>query len=177
MKLKALASLCAEEKTVKLFDAPDGTQWAGTGACWWRLPENLGELNTDALCAIFDFDSEKQEKMLIEQSKLPEAFVIEDSTKDEKNLFFWMERRLILDGTDMLPLKAPGGEIFCIKTKHLKPGKDAEQPGLCLRRTEAGFPYIVFKDGMFIAGIITLILPDAECVTWLTDVLTGISVK
>ena len=31
MKLKALGSLCNEAKVVKLYNAKDGTQWAGTG--------------------------------------------------------------------------------------------------------------------------------------------------
>ena len=60
MKLKALASLCTEAKTVQLFNAEDGTQWAGTGYAVWRLPENLGKLTQEALCAIFDIPQEKQ---------------------------------------------------------------------------------------------------------------------
>ena len=163
MKLKALASLCNEAKVVKLYNAGDGTQWAGTGGTIYKLPENLGTLTTDALCAIFDINAEKAAKMVIVERDLPEVFETDDTSGGEKDLLYWMDRRLILNGVDDLPLNAPGGEILCIPTKALRPGSDAEQPGLCLRHTVSGTPYVVYKDGIFV-----------QAITWLADVVGGL---
>lgn len=177
MKLKALGSLCNEAKTVQLFNAADGTQWAGTGYAVYRLPENLGQLTEDALCAIFDITPDKRGKMLVRTKDLPETLITDDYCHGEKNLLYWLPRRVILDGQDLLPLKAPGGEIYCIQTKNLKPGSDAEQPGLCLRRQPGGAPYIVFKDGMFVQAIIMPWTSAPEAITWLGDVVGGITVE
>lgn len=176
MKLKALASLCSEAKTLALFDAADGSQWAGTDAALWKLPENLGRLTTDALCAIFDISAEKAAKMDIRHEQLPGVLDTDDQSPNERKLLYWLGRRLILDGDDMLPTKAPDGEIFCLKTRWLKPGSDAEQPGLSLRHTADEIPYIVHKDGLFVTGILYPRAPEPEQVTWLADVCRGITV-
>lgn len=177
MKIKALGSLCNEAKTVRLYNAEDGTQWAGTGYAVYRLPENLGKLTQDALCAIFDIPQEKQGKMLIQTKDLPDAYDTDDYCPGERELLYWMDRRLILSGRDLVPLKAPSGEIFTIQTKNLRPLSDAEQPGLSLRKTETGTPYIVFKDGLFVQAIIMPCRVEPEELTWLGDVCRGISVE
>ena len=109
--------------------------------------------------------------------KLPQGYDTDDYCPGEKDLLFWMGRRLILNGHDLLPLKAPSGEIFTIQTKTLKPGSDAEQPGLCLRRPAEGTPYIVFKDGLFVQAILMPRNPEPEQITWLGEVCGGISVE
>ena len=177
MKLKALASLCNEAKVVKLYNAGDDTQWAGTGGTLYKLPENLGRLTTDALCAIFDISAEKAAKMVIAETELPEGFETDDNSGGEMNLLYWMDRRLILNGVDDLPLKAPDGEILCIPTKALRPGSDAEQPGLCLRHTPSGAPYVVYKDGIFVQAIIMPSRMEPELITWLADVVGGLEVR
>ena len=177
MKLKALASLCNEAKVVKLYNAGDGTQWAGTGGTLYKLPENLGTLTTDALCAIFDISAEKAAKMVIVERELPEVFETDDSNGGEKDLLYWLDRRLILNGVDNLPLNAPGGEILCIPTKALRPGSDAEQPGLCLRHTASGTPYVVYKDGIFVQAIIMPSRMEPELITWLADVVGRLEVR
>lgn len=177
MKLKALASLCNEAKTVQLFNAADGTQWAGTGYAVYRLPENLGQLTEDALCAIFDIPPGKRGKMQIKTKELPDAYDTDDTCTGERELMYWLDRRLILSGRDMLPCKVPGGEVICIQTKTLKPGSDAEQPGLCIRKTETGAPYIVFKDGLFVQAIIMPCRVEPEELSWLGDVVGGITVE
>ena len=177
MKLKALASLCNEVKAVRLYNAKDGTQWAGTSGTVYKLPENLGRLTTDALCAIFDISAEKAAKMVIEEKELPEVFETDAYSGGEKDLLYWLDRRLILNGVDMLPLNAPGGEILCIPTKSLRPGNDAEQPGLCLRHTASGTPYVVYKDGIFVQAIIMPSRMEPELITWLADVVGGLEVR
>ena len=177
MKLKALASLCNEAKVVRLCNAQDGTQWAGTDGTIYKLPENLGRLTTDALCAIFDISAEKAAKMQITEKDLPDVFETDDYGKGEKDLLYWMDRRLILNGVDELPLKAPGGEVLCIPTKALRPGNDAEQPGLFLRHTPSGMPYVVYKDGVFVQAIIMHCRMEPELLTWLADVVGGLEVR
>ena len=177
MKLKALASLCNEAKIVKLYNAKDGTQWAGTGGTIYQLPENLGKLTTDTLCVIFDISAEKAAKMQIAEAELPEVFETDTYSGGEKDLLYWLDRRLILHGVDDLPLISPDGEIICIPTKALRPGSDAEQPGLCLRHTGTGTPYIVYKDGMFVQAIIMPSRMEPEMVTWLADVVAGLEVR
>lgn len=177
MKLKALASLCNEAKIINLYNAPDGTQWAGTSGTIYKLPENLGQLTTDALCAIFDISAEKAAKMQISEKKLPTVYETDGYSTGEKDLLYWLDKRIIAEGTDALPLKAPGGEIICIPTKVLRPGNDAEQPGLCLRHTPSGAPYIVYKDGMFVQAIIMPRRMEPEMVTWLADVVAGLEVR
>lgn len=177
MKIKALASLCAEAKAVRLFNGPEGSQWAGTGYAIYRLPENLTPLSQDALCAIFDIPAEKQAKMVIQTKELPECFDTDDYSAGEKDLLYWPGRRLILEGTDLLPVNAPGGEVYCIQTKNLKPGSDAEQPGLCLRRQPEGSPYIVYKDGLFVQAILMPWALQPEQITWLSDVTRGVTVR
>lgn len=175
MKLKALARLCAEAKQVILYETPEGMQWAGTGSVIWKLPENLGRLNTAALCAIFDITAEKAAKMKIKSEMLPEGIDTDDQVPGEKDLLYWLGRRLVLDGEDVLPLNAPGGEVFLIQTRSITPGKDAEQPGLCLRKTPGGTPYIAVKDGIFLQAIIVPIHIAPELATWLGDVTSGIT--
>ena len=177
MKLKALASLCNEAKAVRLYNAKDGTQWAGTGGTIYKLPENLGTLTTATLCAIFDISAEKAAKMVIVERELPEGFETDDTSGGEKDLLYWLDRRLILNGVDNLPLNAPGGEILCIPTKALRPGSDAEQPGLCLRHTASGTPYVVYKDGLFVQAIIMPSRMEPELITWLADVVGGLEVR
>ena len=177
MKLKALGSLCNEAKVVKLYNAADGSQWAGTGGTIYQLPENLGKLTTDTLCVIFDISAEKAAKMQIAETELPAAFETDAYSGGEKDLLYWLDRRVFLNGVDELPLKSPDGEIICIPTKALRPGSDAEQPGLCLRHTESGVPYIVYKDGMFVQAIIMPCRMKPEMVTWLADVVGVLEVR
>ena len=177
MKLKALASLCNEARCVYLFNEEDGTQWAGTGFAIWRLPENLGNLTQDALCAIFDISQEKQGKMVIKTKEMPTAFDTGEYCQGEKDLLYWLDRRVILHGVDLLPTQAPNGEIFTIQTKNLRPGSDAEQPGLALRRPEEGNPYVVYKDGLFVQAIIMPWHAEPETITWLGNVCRGITVE
>ena len=177
MKIKALGSLCSEGKAVKLYNAADGTQWAGTSGTIYKLPESLGRLTTETLCTIFDIDAEKAAKMEIKEAELPKVFETDAYSTGEKDLLYWLDRRVILNGVDELPLKSPDGEIICIPTKALRPGSDAEQPGLCLRRTESGVPYIVYKDGMFVQAIIMPCRMKPEMVTWLADVVGGLEVR
>ena len=177
MKIKALAALCAEAKELTLYDAADGSQWAGTSAVRYKLPESLGELSTNALCAIMDFGPDKLAKMRVNREPMTETINTDDDAVGQKDLLYWLDRRLILDGRDVLPLIAPGGEIVCIQTQYLRPGKDAEQPALVLRRTDAGTPYVVFMDGLFAVGVIAPMHPAPELVTWLSDVLGGVTVN
>ena len=177
MKLKALASLCNEAKAVRLYNAPDGSQWAGTDGTIYKLPENLGRLTTDALCAIFDISAEKAAKMQITEKDLPKVYETDAFSTGERELIYWLDRRLILHGADDLPMKVPGGEVLCIPTKALRPGNDAEQPVLCLRNTDSGTPYIVYKDGMFVQAIIMPCRMEPELVTWLADVVGGLEVR
>lgn len=178
MNLKALASLCNEAKAVRLYNAQDGTQWAGTDGTIYKLPENLGHLTTDALCTIFDISAEKAAKMQVTEKDLPSFCETDSTSTGEKDLLYWLDRRIILHGADDLPLKAPDGEIICIPTKALRPGSDAEQPGLCLRHTTSyGVPYIVYKDGLFVQAIIMPCRMEPELVTWLADVAGGLEVR
>ena len=108
MKIKALAALCAEAKELTLYDAADGSQWAGTGAVRYKLPESLGELSTNALCAIMDFGPDKLAKMRVNREPMTEAINTDDDAVGQKDLLYWLDRRLILDGRDVLPLIAPG---------------------------------------------------------------------
>lgn len=176
MNLQALGKICAEAKTLNLYEDADGVQWAGTGSCVWRLPENLGTLTTDALCAIWDVSAEKAAGWVISRHPFPDAYCTDDYSAGERELLWWVQRRLVLDGVDILPLKEPGGEVYTIKTKYIRPGKDAEQPSLCLRKTTEGAPYIVCKDGMFVQAVIIPQPPAPEQVTWLADVLQGMTV-
>lgn len=177
MKLKELAKICKAARTVCLYDDGDGQQWAGTGSTFWKLPENLGRMTPESLCTVFDYTQGQIEKMEISDRPLP-PFDLSEFTDGEIELFYSEFNRLILRAIDVLPLIAPGGEVFCVQTRLLSPGKDAEQPSLYLRRIEpAGIPYIVFKEGMFLNGVIVPMLIAPEDATWIGDVCGGITVK
>lgn len=176
MNLNALGKLCAEAKALYLYEAEDGAQWAGTSACIWQLPKTLGTVTEDMLLAIWDVSVEKAAGWVTGSGSFPAAYDTDTYCAGEKDLLWWIQRRLVLDGNDLLPLKAPDGEIYTIKTKYIRPGKDAEQPALCLRQTEAGAPYIVCKDGMWVTAVITPGNPSPEQVTWLGEVCQGITV-
>ena len=177
MNLNALGKLCTEAKALYLYDAADGTQWAGTSAAIWQLPKQLGRITADMLCAIWDISPEKTALMSITEGDFPEAYDTDPYSAGEKDMLWWIRRRLVLDGDDLLPLRAPNGEIYTIKTKYIKPGKDAEQPALCLRQTAEGAPYIVCKDGMWVTAVIMPRQPSPEQVTWLGEVCRGITVE
>lgn len=173
MLLKELGAICKEAKALRLLEDAEGALWAGTSAVLWQIPRGLGKISADTLCAIWDISPEKTELMELEEGEFPEVYDTDPNDPNEKALLWWNGRRLVLDGKDVLPLKAPGGEILMITTKYIKPGKDAEQPGLFLRYTEEGAPYIVCKDGMFVNAVILPGYPSPEQMGWIGDVCRG----
>ena len=61
------------------------------------------------------------------------CFNVADDDDGEEYLDYDTDRRLIVDGKDLLPVSMPHRKTFFIQTKYLKPLKDAEQLQLFLR--------------------------------------------
>ena len=158
MKIKALASLCSRAKQIVLHERGTGL-WIGDGRGLYRMPDALRMCDEGMVTAIFDVPPEKAADYHIIHRKMPEAISTEDAEDGEEELSFDLQRRVIFDGTDYLPLTSGDGRCYLIRTKYVKPLEDAEQLGFALRHrlAQIGEPYIAVKDGMFMVGVVAAV--------------------
>lgn len=168
MKIKAVAGLCARVKQIVIHDQ-GVRQWIGDGMAAYQLPDNFPEINESSACMLFNIETDKAADYYIRRRELP-GFNVADDDDGEEYLEYDTDRRLIVDGKDLLPVSMPHRKTYFIQTKYLKPLKDAEQLQLFLRDAASDTPYIVAKDGMFVVAVIMPTRIKASARLWLGTV-------
>jgi len=174
MKIKAIASICRKVKGICLYHEEDKDRsWVGDGYAAYILPDSLSDSTLGSLEAIFDIPPEKAETYSMSEKEFPAGIGTADDA-EETELNYDSDFRLIHEGVDMLPLRAPDGSTYLIKTRYLSPINDAEVLRLSLRHTDAGRPYIAAKDGLFLTGVIMPIGIRGDMRNWIRRLGAGI---
>ena len=165
MKIKAVGAICGKVKQIVINDQ-GSRQWIGDGMAAYALPDNFPEINESSACMLFDIETDKAADYYIRRQALA-GFNVADDDDGEEHLDYDTDRRLIVDGKDLLPVSMPHRKTFFIQTRYLKPLKDAEQLQLFLRDAGTESPYIVAKDGMFVVAVIVPTPLKASARLWL----------
>lgn len=156
MKLKKLASLCANANTFHLYDRVDDDgaveQWLGDGRCAYPL-HGLPVLTEEELFRMFDVTEKRQGKLYFKHCDLPEEVNVEDFCHGEMRAMD-MGMTISGGGKALLPLCYSGGMLY-IQSKYLAPLED-EQDFLSfhVRTSAIGARYVVVKSGLLTAAII-----------------------
>ena len=172
MKIKAIAAICRKVKGIALHHEED-RDWVGDGYAAYILPDSLNGSTLSSLEAIFDIPPEKAETYNMSEKEFPEGISTADDAEEEE-LNYDTDYRVMHNGVDMLPLQAPDGSTYLIKTRYLNPINDAEVLRLSLRHTDDGRPYIAAKDGLFLTGVIMPITIRGDMREWVGRLAAGI---
>lgn len=157
MKLKKVAALCSAQKAFHLFDdvreGGEIRQWLGDGYALYLL-SGLPILNENNVCAMFDVPEKKRKKCRCKQGPMPEGLNSEDWEQGERSVNDdWPT--VEYDGRVVKPLSTRDGITF-ILSQYLTPLEDMADYLRLYERVDAnGDKYIVAKNGMEIAAIIT----------------------
>lgn len=165
MKIKAVGAICGKVKQIVIHDQ-GSRQWIGDGMAAYALPDNFQEINESSACMLFDIETDKAADYDIRSQALS-GFNVADDDDSEEYLDYDTDRRLIVDGKDLLPVSMPQRKTYFIQTRYLKPLKDAEQLQLFLRDAATESPYIVAKDGMFVVAVFVPTPLKASARLWL----------
>jgi hypothetical protein len=155
MKIKAIAALCKKSKCVFLIDKLGDeytTQWAGDGKALYPLI-NIPYVETDNLCAIFEYTTKQQEDFMIRHTNLPTHISLEDTDPTEKML---QKENISIsyDGRLLKPLHTSKGIVF-IDCKYFSPLSDIlSSMELYERINTSGQAYIVAKVGFLLFAVI-----------------------
>ncbi len=154
MKIKSIASICKNNKTIMLYEG-ESCQWIGNGAAWYPL-YNLPTLSEEHIFTMFDIPDEKKEKYLFQHFDSMPEFCLNDACDNEVQL----ERADMLickDGSTYEPLITENGIIF-INERYLAPFADCvDGIDLYERKTPSGQQYIAVKEGFLLLGIVLIV--------------------
>ncbi len=167
MKIQKIQSLCKSAKRIIIFnDADEGIQWISDGYCLFPLL-NLPRLTEDNIYALFDIPEDKRGKIFFEErEELPKSLCFEDYFEGEcavKPEAFG----IVAYGRALEIIRGAEGAILYDK-KYFSVFDD--DVILFERLRPAGSPYIVAKEGMFVAGVIMPFDPNITLKEWLTNV-------
>lgn len=174
MKIGQIEKLCKSAKRITVTNDPaHRVQWIGDGSClypFFRLPK----LTAESVFAIFDIPEEKQGKIFFEERDELPVKMEATETGDDDNLIFPEAGCVVHEGRTLALFKSSTG-ILCIDKKYLSPFDDSvTYHEYC--RTNAT-PYIVVKEGLFVAGILFPAAPDERLGEWLVNVGEAICVS
>lgn len=149
MKIKQIASICKNSKSIKLYVDSNETQWLGDGGSLYPL-HNVMELDEKTIYAIFDITEKQQEKIYFNVIDTLDNINLEHIDKYETQLEP-SHFEIHYAGKVLQPLLTSLGIIF-IDTKYLAPLEDDVE--LFERISEVGTQYIVAKLGFMIVAVI-----------------------
>ena len=163
MKLKAIEKLCKAAGSVRLLDeAPkedvDGTkleprQWMSDGVAAYPL-DGLPYLDEESVCAIFDVDAKKRDKLVItHHPSLPGGVDFGDLHPGDSPLEP-LNFQMSLGGDELYLLRDKDGALVVIKSCYRKPF-DAWKECECYKRIDtSGEPYVAVIHGCVLRGIV-----------------------
>ena len=174
MKLKAVGAIVSRVKQLILLDDGEG-QWIGDGYAFYLVPESLGQLTPATVCTIFDVSEDKAANWRIKRQNMPPAYdTTDDGDGREEILGYDLNRRILHNGVDQMPVATPDGKVYFIQARYMKPLSDAD-PILTLRYSDKGQPYVIAKTGMFAEAIIMPMASTPALSDWMTEVINGAS--
>lgn len=150
MKLKKIESICKRSKTIVIIN-DNGIQWIGEYGAFYLI-EDMPELASESIFAIFDVQAEQREKWFYTEQKRPETIVLSDNCVTDNEISVLSDYELIKNGTTIIPILTSQGLKF-INKAYLKPF-DKEQITVYERLDSAGKLYFVIKKGLFIKALI-----------------------
>lgn len=156
MRIKAIASIVKDQKSVYLYDGEDGSQYIGSACAIYPvvgLPRMIDEPN---VFTVLDIPQDKWSGYSLYRNDLPYGICAADAIEDERPIEP-MRFAIAYAGESLLPVVTQKGCCF-LHEKHLKPIDDTS--GMMMlyeRHFPSGEVYIAVKVGLMLAGII---VPD-----------------
>lgn len=165
MKIKKIEKLCKDAGYIFLYDELGSCneengeleeptrQWMGDGYAVYPL-DGMPYLAEREVCAIFDIDEKKRDKIVINHfENLPEYVSLADQMETDEPL---EEIRFQMSlGDDELALfRDEGGRLVVIKAEYKKP-IDNWKECQCFKRVSAdGKPFVAVMSGCILRGLI-----------------------
>ena len=166
MKIKKIEKLCKEAGRIFLWDEQNVVeateddvttwptrQWMGDGYAVYPL-DGMPYLDEGGVCAIFDIDEKKRDKIVINHfENMPEYVSLADQLSTDEPL---EEVRFQMSlGSDELALfRDEGGRLIVIRADYKKP-IDNWKECQCFKRMSAdGNPYVAVMSGCILRGLI-----------------------
>lgn len=165
MKIKKIEKLCKDAGYIFLYDElgscneengdleEPARQWMGDGYAVYPL-DGMPYLAEREVCAIFDIDEKKRDKIVINHfENLPEYVSLADQMETDEPL---EEIRFQMSlGDDELALfRDEGGRLVVIKAEYKKP-IDNWKECQCFKRVSAnGNPFVAVMSGCILRGLI-----------------------
>lgn len=165
MKIKKIEKLCKDAGAIFLYDEPGAIdeetgeleeptrQWMGDGRAAYPL-DGMPYLAEREVCAIFDIDEKKRDKIVINHfENMPEFVSFADQLETDEPL---EEVRFQMSlGSDELALfRDAGGRLIVILADYKKP-IDNWKECQCFKRMSAnGNPVVAVMSGCILRGII-----------------------
>ena len=165
MKIKKIEKLCKDAGYIFLYDElgscneengeleEPARQWMGDGYAVYPL-DGMPYLAEREVCAIFDIDEKKRDKIVINHfENLPEYVSLADQMETDEPL---EEIRFQMSlGDDELALfRDEGGRLVVIKAEYKKP-IDNWKECQCFKRASAdGKPFVAVMSGCILRGLI-----------------------
>lgn len=165
MKIKKIEKLCKDAGYIFLYDElgscneengeleEPSRQWMGDGYAVYPL-DGMPYLAEREVCAIFDIDEKKRDKIVINHfENLPEYVSLADQMETDEPL---EEIRFQMSlGDDELALfRDEGGRLVVIKAEYKKP-IDNWKECQCFKRVSAdGKPFVAVMSGCIMRGLI-----------------------
>ncbi len=163
MKLKPIERICKNAGHLHLWDeapkeAIDGAeleprQWMSDGVAAYPL-DGLPYLDEESVCAIFDVDAKKRDKLVISHKpSLPDGVDFTDLHQDDSPLEP-LNFQMSLGGDELCLFRDKDGALMVIKSVYRKPF-DAWKECECYNRIDrSGKPYVAVIHGCVLRGII-----------------------
>ena len=166
MKIKKIEKICKDAGYIYLFDespvveyvedeeiTSPPRQWMGDNSSAYPL-DGMPYLDEGGVCAIFDIDEKKREKIVISHKRsLPERISFADKLATDEPL---EEVRFQMSlGSDELALfRDEGGRLIVIRADYKKPIDNWKECQCFKRMSTNGNPYVVVMSGCILRGII-----------------------
>lgn len=178
MKLKPIEKLCKSAGHIHLMDeqaaeamspeeilevltedvdedrVPDPPrQWISDGVACYPL-DGLPYLDETSVCAIFDIDAKKRDKMTVDhRHALPGGIDFTDYHRGDEPLEH-LDFQVSLGGDELTLFLDGGGGLVVIKSAHRKPFDSWKEVECYKRIDKAGHPYVAVMSGCILRGIV-----------------------
>jgi len=121
MKLKTIATIFKRNKFLRIWNAPNGSQWITNGVAVYSM-EGMPELTPAILLKIFDIPEDKQADWNCEVVPMPtELYEICTDYRRPRTTLEAKNVTVRYNGVIHMLLSGSGGEIVSIDEKYIKP--------------------------------------------------------
>lgn len=165
MKIKKIEKLCKDAGYIFLYDEigscneengeleEPARQWMGDGYAVYPL-DGMPYLAEREVCAIFDIDEKKRDKIVINHfENLPEYVSLADQMETDEPLEE-IRFQMSLGDDDLALFRDEGGRLVVIKAEYKKP-IDNWKECQCFKRMSAnGKPFVAVMSGCILRGLI-----------------------